>query len=211
MPAAHGRYVEHPGPIQVSAGGARALARRLWHGRMPAPARLQQQASELAAAVPTAPGRVHSLGPFEDQSGDLALRAALPPSLAALLRPQFEWYGCRGAGFHTDAHYDGVLFGAWCLAGPNRTIVFARSGLRLACAAGDLVVFDPFEPHAVLDAGRPHYRREHYLDAPASVLLAFELQLAGSLRKQFGIAEPAPGALTISSATVVNAETGAIG
>jgi len=211
MSTAHGRYIEHSGSVRVSAGAARALARRLWHGQMRPPAGLQQQASELAAVAPATPGRVHSLGHFKDEAGTLALRACLPPSSAALLRPQFEWYGCRGAGFHTDAHYDCVLFGAWCLAGPKREVVFARSGLRLSCAAGDLVVFDPFEPHAVLDASRPHYHREHYLDSPASIFLAFELELEASLREQFGIAEPAPDAFRISSGTAVNAETGAIG
>jgi len=211
MPTVDGHYLEHRGPIRVSAGTTRALARRLWCGRMRAPDGLQQRANELAAQVPAVPGRVHALGRFEDGAATLALSTCLPPSQAAVLRPQFEWYGCRGAGFHTDAHYDCVLFGAWCLAGPEREIVFARSGLRLACSAGELVVFDPFEPHAVLDAGRLHYAREHYVDSPGSILLAFELELTAPLREEFGIAEPAPDAFRISSATAVNAETGALG
>jgi hypothetical protein len=211
MPSIQGRFVEHPGPIQMSAGTARALAQRIWHGHLCAPVDLQQRASQLAADAPNLPGRVHALGRFQDKAAGLALRGCLPVPLAALLRPQFEWYGCRGAGFHTDAHYDAVLFGSWCLAGPRRDIVFARSGLRLSCIAGDLIVFDPFEPHAVLLAGHGRYDREHYLDSPANIFLAFELELTAPLRDQFGIGYPAPDAIRISSATAVNAETGAIG
>jgi hypothetical protein len=63
----------------------------------------------------------------------------------------------------------------------------------------------------VLLAGHGRYDRKHYLDSPANIFLAFELELTAPLRDQFGIADPAPDAVRISSATAVNAETGAVG
>jgi hypothetical protein len=210
MPTASGRFVELHGARAMSAGPYRALARRVWHGKAPVPAALCQRAAQLAEKTPELAGRVHELGRFADEAGWLALNACLPAKAAAALRRPFEWYGCRGAGFHTDAHYDAVLFGAWCLAGPDRDVVFAGSGLRLKCAVGELVVFDPFQPHAVLDQGQAHYDHDRYAGSRASVFLGFELELTAAVHDQFGIGPAQPGAIAISSATVVNAETGTI-
>jgi hypothetical protein len=204
-----GRYIELTAAAQpLAAGAGRSLARRIWHGRSPTPDALRKWAEQLARESPQPPGRVHQLGRFEDESALAALRVSLPADLAAALRAQLEWYGCRGAGFHTDAHYDAVIFGAWCLAGPPRDIAFG--GLRIPCTAGDLVVFDPFQPHAVLDPGQALYRREHYADAPASVFAGFELELSEPVRNRFGIGPVEPGAFSIGSATAVDAETGRI-
>lgn len=203
-----GRFIEQRRPAPLSAGGERAVASRIWHGWSVVPASLQQRAARLAETVPAIPGRVHEMGRFEDEPGQRALAASLPEPLAAALRPKFEWYGCRGAGFHTDAHYPAVLFGAWCLAGPVRDIVFAGGGPRLPCAASGLVVFDPFLPHAVLDPGEAHYDRGRYDGAAASVFVGFELDLTGPAREAFGIGAAEPGAFAIGSATAVNAETG---
>ncbi len=205
-----GRFVEQQVASAASAGHARSLAQRLWHGHCAVDPELRQRASQLAAAAPALPGRVHGLGSFTDDAALQALSAALPLKLAAALSTKFEWYGCRGAGFHTDAHYDAVLFGAWCLAGPPREIVFARSGLRLPLSIGWMVVFDPFEPHAVLDAAHAGYTREAYQGAPANLFLAFELALTQALRARFGIGPAPAGAYAISSSTAVNAETGTI-
>jgi len=71
----------------------------------------------------------------------------------------------RGAGFHTDAHYDEVLSGL-VHGGPMRASSCSRArscGSR--ARAGDLVVFDPFQPHAVLDPGQLAYDRERYVAA----------------------------------------------
>ena len=205
-----GHFVELPDAPPMSASARRGLARRIWHSRAAVPAPLEQQASQLAEKTPQTPGRVHQLGRFEDETARRALSACLPEDLAASLHSPFEWYGCRGAGFHTDAHYDEVLFGAWCMAGPMREFVLAGTELRLACAAGDLVVFDPFQPHAVLDPGQLRYDRERYVAAAATVFLGFELELAAEVRERFGIGPARPGALSIGSATPVNAETGQI-
>jgi len=194
----------------MSAGASRALARRVWHGHAPVPAGLASRAALLAETTPQVPGRVHELGRFEDESVWQALGACLPESLTAALRRPFEWYGCRGAGFHTDAHFPAVLFGVWCLAGPVRDLVFAGCGVRIECPAGDLAVFDPFQPHAVLDPGQVHYDRACYAGAPASLYLGFELELTEAVREQFGIAPAHPNAFAIGSTTPVNAETGAI-
>jgi len=194
----------------MSAGAGRSLARAVWHGRATPPEPLRTRAGSLAEHTPPVPGRVHGLGRFEDEAARRALGASLPRELAAALRPQFEWYGCRGAGFHTDAHYEAVLFGAWYLAGPPRDLVFAPAGPNLRCEVADFVVFDPFQPHAVLDPGCSRYDREHYAQAPASLFLGFELELTVPVCERFGIGPAETGALAIGSATAVNAETGAI-
>ena len=195
----------------MAAGFARSLALRAFSAVCPVPGSLVHEAAQLAKRVPSQPGRVHQMGPFFDKLAHGSLSDCLPQELAAAMRGQFEWYGCRAAGFHTDAHYDAVLFGAWCLAGPDRELVFGRCGKRLPCGVGSLVIFDPFEPHAVLDPGQARYERDRYLDAPASLLLAFELDLLPAVRRQFGIGDAVAGCRAVSSATPVNAETGAIG
>jgi hypothetical protein len=158
----------------------------------------------------TAPGRVVGLGRFEDRSVHAALAAALPMPLRQSLRARFEWYACRGAFFHNDAHYGNVLFGAWCAGGPRREIVFSRSGVRVPAGAGDWVVFDPFEPHAVLDTGAARYSREAYANADVSLFIGFELDLDEAVRRAFGIAPAAPCATVLASHVAVNAETGAL-
>jgi hypothetical protein len=206
----NGRSIELGAVTPMSAGSSRSLARCIWTASASVPPALGRQAAQLAEQTPASPGRVHGLGHFQDEGARRVLNACLPAQLAAALRGQFEWYGCRGAGFHTDAHYPSVLFGAWHLAGPARDIVFADPWLRVACASGELVVFDPFQPHAVLDPGEERYRRDRYAEAAASVFLGFELELTAAVRQQFGIGPAEPGALSISSATAVNAETGRI-
>jgi len=153
---------------------------------------------------------VYSLGRFRDDALRSLLAEALPPELRGALRLDFEWYACRGAFFHNDAHYGGVLFGAWCAAGPPREIVFSRLGLRAPAAPGDWTVFDPFEPHAVLDSGTAEFRRDHYEGAPVSLFIGFELELVDTVCRNFGIAPPAPGSTILSSAVAIHAENGRI-
>ncbi len=193
----------------VSADGARrASAARVLVGSLVPPASLVALARG-AAFEPPMPGRVESGGHFELPAAHAALAADLGPALAPRLRHRFEWYICRGAFFHNDAHYAGVLFGVWCVGGPAREVVFPRLGLRAAAAPGNWVVFDPFEPHAVLDSGAPTYERARYADAAPSVFAGFELELDEATRAAFAIADEGPGP-ELSSRTRVNAETGAI-
>jgi len=202
--------IELPDAVPMAASASRSVARRIWRGRVKIPSKLGERAAQLGFQTPPTPGRVHSLGRFEDEGVLLALQARLPAAIVSALRPEFEWYGCRGAGFHTDAHYDAVLFGAWLLAGPPRDIAFAEPPLQLSCSPGDAVIFDPFQPHAVLDPGQASYQRDRYLDAAASVFIGFELALSDVVRRQFGIGLAIPGAFSIGSTTPVNAETGQI-
>ena len=178
---------------------------RLLAGTIPLPATLPLADT---AAVRT-PGRVQSLGRFASEAATAPLAAALPAALAAALRPTFEWYACRGAFFHNDAHYGEVLFGAWCAAGPAREIVFPRGGLRVAATPGAWAVFDPFEPHAVLDAGRTRYARADYADGAVSLFIGFELSLDDAVRAAFGIGAARPGAPLLASSVAVHPETGA--
>lgn len=208
---AEGRFIEHRQARALSAGAERSLARRCWVGWAAPAAALTLRARALAREAPAMPGRVHTLGQLEDESLRQMLAQRLPPAAAAALRRTFEWYACRGAGFHTDAHYGAVLFGVWCLAGPARDLVFAPCGTRAACAEGTLAVFDPFRPHAVLDPGQSRYTRPRYADAPANLFLGFEMELGAAVREAFGITAPSEGAFAISSCTAVNAESGALG
>src|SRR5258706_11396721 len=140
-----------------------------------------------------------------------ALMVALPASLRVHLRPSFEWYGCRGAAFHNDAHYADVLLGAWCIDGPEREVVFPRVATGVRATAGDWVVFDPFEPHAVLLPGRDRYRGDEYnADDAASVFVAFELELAPPLREDFLVGSGAEHSRLLARRAPIHAETGAI-
>jgi hypothetical protein len=175
-------------------------------GHLPFPAISLPDVS--AAAVP---GRVVSAGRFRSDRLTAAIAGALPAGLVATLRDEFEWYACRGAFFHNDAHYGNVLFGAWCVAGPMREIVFARANTCVPATPGDWVVFDPFEPHAVLDTGQRRYARDRYMAAEPSVFLGFELALNDATRALFGIGPAMPGWPILASRVAVNAETGALG
>jgi len=72
------------------------------------------------------------------------------------------------------------------------------------------VVFDPFEPHAVLEPGASLYRRERYDGAPVSLFVGFELELTPAVRELFGIGEAPAGAPVLASSVAINAETGAL-
>ena len=120
-----------------------------------------------------------------------------------------EWYRCQGAFFHNDAHYGGVLFGIWAAAGPAREVVLPRIGRRISVPVGTIVVFDPFEPHAVLNVGASTYRREDYQGAEANLFLGFEVDLAPPVRAVFGIQEAEADSPTLSSRVAINPETGA--
>jgi hypothetical protein len=205
-----GHLIEFKAVSPLCADGCRSLARFIWHAQGSIPVALGRQAAQLAEETPGPPGRVHDLGRFDDETARQALSACLPHRFADALRPQLQWYACRGAGFHTDAHYSSVLFGAWYLAGPPRKLAFAHPAVHLACPIGELVVFDPFQPHAVLDPGQERYERERYVAAPASVFLGFELELTAAVGREFGIGPADAGAFSIGSGTAVNAETGQV-
>ena len=202
------RFVELPCAPAVCRGpaAARGSAARLLIGRLALPA------LDLPDTGPVVvPGRVHSLGRFKRDGLHKALADALPAALRNSLRTGFEWYACRGAFFHNDAHYGTVLFGAWCVAGPPREIVFARAGTRVPAGPGDWVIFDPFEPHAVLDPGTDdRYTREHYAGAPASLFVGFELHLDERVVDAFAITPAHPDAPVLASSVAIHAETGAL-
>lgn len=196
--------------ICAADGASRSTARRLWIAHLAPPETLAALAPTLLESCPSLPGRVHELGSLVDAGIHAALAAQMPFGLGPELRERFEWYACRGAGFHTDAHYGEVLFGAWCVAGPPREIVFSRAGVRVGAAVGDCVIFDPFEPHAVLDPGQIAYTREHFQNAPASLFLGFEVVLDAAVRAAFGVGAAPMSGVRLASSVAVNAETGAL-
>jgi len=198
-------------PAICDSGGARrSTARSIWASHLTPAADLIGQARTLIERCPLLPGRVHSLGEFEDAAVHQMIAATLPGDRELHLRARFEWYACRGAGFHNDAHYADVLFGAWCIAGPSRDIVFPRIAARLNTSCGDLAIFDPFEPHAVLDPGHREYARDRYDGATPSVFVAFEIALDPAACAVFGVAGPPDSGSVLSSSIPINAETGAL-
>jgi hypothetical protein len=152
-------------------------------------------------------GRVHSGGAWSDAEVHCEVALALAPPLQPALRHQFEWYMCRGACFHTDAHYADVLFGVWYILGPSVDIVFARANHCVPADPGTLVIFDPFEVHGVLRRGAVEYRADDYEGSAASVFVGFELQLDADVSARFDLT-PSPEARVVSSATRVSAVTG---
>ena len=112
-------------------------------------------------SVATSVGRVESAGTWSDDALHAGLASALG-DLGSALRPHFEWYVCRGAFFHTDAHYADVMFGVWAVAGASVDLVFARSAQRVEVEAGTIVIFDPFEVHGVLVRGAVRYDPADY-------------------------------------------------
>lgn len=158
--------------------------------------------------VPPTPGRVHSAGRWTDERVRGRLAQILGPVLSPALRSDFEWYLCRGAFFHNDAHFDGVLFGVWTLAGPPAELAFPRPGLRLDASPGNVVVFDPFEVHGVLAPGRNRYAPEDYANAETSVFIGFELSLTDAVSNAFRLSPVSTGR-TLSSRTRIAAATGA--
>jgi hypothetical protein len=188
---------------RAATGLARALARKVGHARSLA------GLPEPPAAQASVPGRVSSAGVWRDGKVHAALAAIVGPALVPALRTQFEWYLTRGAFFHNDAHYEGVLFGIWCVAGPPAELVLPRLGLRFDASPGALTVFDPFEVHGVLRPGRSTYAADDYQDAVPSVFVGFELELTPLVATAFEVG-PACVAPTLSSATRINAATGAV-
>jgi hypothetical protein len=191
-------------------GAIRSIASRLWHGHQAPSAELVVAARSARTRLEAPAGRVESAGTFEDAAIEAELGRALSPTFSTFTRRQLEWYGCAGAFFHNDAHYDGVLFGVWCLAGPPRALVFPRAACRFPATTGSLVVFDPFEPHAVLASSAIRYNPDDYQGTERNLFLGFEITLAPEVRTVFGIGEVWDGAPTLSSRIAINPETGAL-
>ena len=121
----------------------------------------------------------------------------------------FEWYFCRGAFFHNDAHYDARLFGIWCIQAPSIDLVFSRLGIRVPLWLGTLVVFDPFEVHGVLASCRSVYAASDYREMDSAVFLGFELDITPEIARACEIGNDLEGAV-ISSRTRICASSGAI-
>ena len=199
--------VDAPPLLARSATSLRAVARHVAHGsRYPDDAFIVRARGIEAGGAAT--GRVRTCGTWVDDRVGAQLAAALGESLAMALRPTFEWYVCRGAFFHTDAHYADVMFGVWYVDGPPVDIVFARPGVRLPARPGSIVVFDPFEVHGVLRSGAREYVADEYAASAPSVFAGFELELSDAVRERFGIVAPPAGARVVSSNTRVSAATG---
>jgi hypothetical protein len=195
-------------PLLAQSGAAlRPVARRVIESFHKPPTDLAERARATLGTPPEV-GRVHSAGIWSDVRVHHQISAALDPELVPALRTRLEWYLCRGAFFHTDAHYADVLFGVWCVSGPPAELVFARAGLRVAVAAGTLIVFDPFEVHGVLRAGAAAYRADDYLDAGTSIFVGFEVELSSAVRNRFGMDDFPADARVVSSSTRVSASTG---
>jgi hypothetical protein len=197
-----------PPLLAGSATALRPLARRVATAVAAPPPELAARAGAIGNGEPII-GRVQAGGTWSDGLVHAALAQALDPLPGHALRQTFEWYQCRGAFFHTDAHYADVLFGVWYVEGPPIDLVFARAALRIAARPGTIVVFDPFEVHGVLRPGATEYRADDYAGCAASVFVGFELELDDTVRVAFELAAPAADARLVSSGTRVMPTTGA--
>jgi hypothetical protein len=191
-------------------GQLRSLASHMWQQYAEPPQQIQTAGRAAAFHLSAREGKVESAGSLDKAEILQALRSVLPRAWTQDVRPRMEWYGCKGAFFHNDAHYAKVLFGVWSVAGPRREIVFPRAGIRAPAGPGNLVIFDPFEPHAVLRVGVCRYRREDFADSERSLFLGFELELSAAVKTAFGIREGNPNWPTLSSRNAVDPETGAL-
>jgi hypothetical protein len=199
------RLIEHGAPpaIAVASGGSlRAVAGRIGHATAVLPAALC-----LPAAPGGLPGRVQASDPWRDGALHAALGDALGVPLSAALRPDFEWYFCRAAFFHNDAHYGDVIFGIWCVAG-NADLVFPRARCRLPAVPGAIALFDPFEVHGVLAPGAAEFEAERSEAGELSMFIGFELDLTLAVRAAFGVEAVAPGGRTIGSSTRISPRDG---
>lgn len=204
------RFVSHAGaPLNCldAAGTTRSIADKIAFGRCAAGANLQTRARELGNPTSIA-GRVYSGGAWRDPAVHAQLAATLGDTLGSALRDDFEWYCCRAAFFHNDAHYEARLFGTWCIAGSELELVFPRGSVRLSSAPDAVTVFDPFEVHGILAPGAQHFSAADYEEIGPSVILGFELDLTPAVAHAFGIRPGATGRV-ISSATRIAASTGA--
>jgi len=192
----------------VSASGAtRSIANKIAIAHCVPDDSLRARAHKEPAAVEA--GRVYSSGAWHDAAARAQLINALGSQLASGLRDDFEWYRCRGAFFHNDAHYDNQLFGVWCISASPADLVFPRAPMRLAISPGSIVVFDPFEVHGIVRPNAQQFSASEYDKAEAIVLLGFELDLTEDIATAFGITRGIAGPL-VSSRTRINAATGAI-
>jgi hypothetical protein len=205
------QWISHAAPVASglsAAGVARSIARAIAFGESTPDAALFAHAQAIEGND-SAVGKVHAAGTWRGPAVHTQLAAALGAPLGRALQADFEWYYCRGAFFHNDAHYDAQLFGVWCISGPPIELVFPRAAVRVAAGSGTLVVFDPFEIHGVLAPGHSTYAAADYQGADASVFLGFELGITPAIAEAFGIRSGVSGHL-ISSRTRISAASGTI-
>jgi hypothetical protein len=200
--------VDAPPLLAGGTHGLRPVARRIARLACPAPRELAARAAGIDVDD-IVPGRVQSAGRWTDTDAHTRLAAALDGPLQPSLREHFEWYVCRGAHFHTDAHFADVLFGVWYLAGPAVDLVFPRAGVRIPLLHGTTVIFDPFEVHGVVPPGATRFDSDWAATAQRSVFAGFELALDAVVNDAFGVGAAAPDARLVTSATRVSAPTGA--
>ena len=204
----HYTQIEAPRLLAASGSELRPVACRVAQTfRSPTPELIARAGSVRAPDIGI--GRVRSAGAWTDTRVHRQIGTALGTRLQPALRETFDWYLCRGAFFHTDAHYSNVLFGVWYIDGPAMDIAFARAGVRVSAHPGTLVIFDPFEVHGVLRHGAASYRAEDYLTGDSSVFVGFELELDESVRASFEMTAAPSSARVISSATRVSSTSGA--
>lgn len=100
-----------------------------------------------------------------------------PNALDLLYR--LDFLVSRGARPHTDVHnseWHESLFCVYVLEAGESDLYFPNLGLRIALKPGQLIIFDPGQPHAVVGSGAASFRNK---DFPARNRQGF---IAGTLR-----------------------------
>jgi hypothetical protein len=105
-------------------------------------------------------------------------RMALAGQLGAagLAEQRFErddclFAACTQVSFHHDLPLAGI-FGAWCLTGPARDLIFPHVGLRVPFSPGTFVIFDSVQPHGLLAAGETKFKANARCDEDLTIFVS---------------------------------------
>ncbi len=134
---------------------------------------------DLAAAAPGVPDLVGAI------AHALSVTRVLGDAVADYERSvatRIDWLASRGAGFHNDVarHWSRSLFWILALDVADVEFVLAHAGVRVALAAGDLVVFDQTMAHGLCrpaDAGEAVAHSFDDGDAGRQLFLTGEMAL----------------------------------
>ncbi len=109
---------------------------------------------------------------------------------AEVLFQSTELMATKGAVPHADtgnSEWHESLFWVYVLESEKADLVFPNLSHRVPMTAGQLIVFDPAQPHAVVGAGKESYRAAHFRDVPRQGYLAGTVALSKSEWTTLGV------------------------
>lgn len=97
----------------------------------------------------------------------------------------------RGATPHADVHnreWQNSLFWTYVLQAQDEDLVFPNLGLRFELKPGQLLVFDPGQPHAVLPRGGNRFFKKDFPTSRRQAFLAGDFEFLPKHMKTLGMA-----------------------